>query len=715
MFRRSNPVADTVDKILAETNAADLGRSDILDALRLSELVIDQGPLNTNPIRTASKQLDSYVGWVYAAVQILSADIGAQPYSVWRDRNKDREEAELHPILVRPNNQQSWEDLAELTDVHLDLTGRAYWHLLRGRVGGELVGIEAIPPSWITGPKIESGQLIGWKYLVPGKSETILPREDVIFMKWPHPINPLDGASPVQSFALSFNMDMYSRAYTGELMQHRAVPQGFITSDQELLEEQANTYSERWLKRYGYGRTEQGPAVLGKGASYTSLSLSLRDLAFLELAQLSRDQILAIYRVPASKLGLTDQSNFANSREAANSYAENALMPRLTKQSRAINTWLMPLLYDDGSYFEYESPIRRDVAAIEARSREDLKAGVITVNEHREVLGRDPDPNGDVYYIPLGIRIVEEIEPRDPLAIAPAIPDDEPDDDDPDKDRGRRLAIPERCLDDQGYELSGLQFLAVQDEAERKLKAATRRLFSKESKLIIAELKKNTDGYTTFNPDWDVEKDSLVDDVLNLTRAEWNEDIAKASLDSLEKGFGLLGNEVPAKFLLSWDLYQPTAERWAIANAGKKVKDIQGLTRDEVGKIIAEGVESGKPIADIAKEISEQFNSYKGYRADRIARTETANAVNEGKYSHAKESERQFGVSYLKTWNAVAESDRSRPEHQPGAIAPAQTIARSESFIVNGETMDRPLDPRGSAGNVINCRCTLTMEVVEDE
>lgn len=728
-------------------NAADLGREDILSALSLAEMVNTGGVLDINPIRSTKKQLDSYVGWVYAAVQILSADIAAQEFNVWKQvgvNKKDRKEVEKHPVLLRPNTHQTWEDFSEISNTHMDLAGKAYWHIMRKGSSAEVAGIEAIPPSWINGYKLDSsGRLLYWKLIIPGKTETQLPAEDVIVVKWPHPTNPLDGASPVQAFALSWNIDMYARAYTGELLQNRAQPSGFISSELEINKVAADTLRERWLSRYGEGRTTEGPAVLGKGATYTPISMSIKDLAFLELANLSRDQILAIYRVPASKLGLTEKSPLASAREAANSYAENALMPRMSKQTRASNTWLIPLLYPGETevYVEYVSPIRRDIESIEKRSRDDLKGGSITLNEHRETIGKDPDPNGDVYYLPLGMRIVDEIAPRDPLAIAPTVPDD--DDDDPDKNSEAKQVNDgwayqsiayfrkyETNLTDADFELSGLRFLAAQKKLESKLRGDTRKLFSKEAKLLIASLKEksanNTPPYLSLNHlfnirmvEWEegdnVLKCGLVEDVLNLTSAEWNADLGAASLESLEKGFGLLGKEVPAKFLLNWEIYEETAVRWATENAAKKVKDIQALTQKEMSKLIVDGIESGDSIADISKSISEKFNDYKGYRSDRIARTETADAVNEGKFSHAKESERRLEIGYLKTWNAVGESERSRPEHQPDAISPAQTIPLNELFVVNGESMERPLDPRGSAGNIIHCRCTLTMEVVEED
>jgi HK97 family phage portal protein len=740
-------------QVPVETRADSIGRDDILTALRVNELVGLDGPLNTRPIRTPSQQLDSYLGWVYAAVQILSGDVSARPYSVFNTTGASKrewEEVELHPALIRPNEHQTWEDFAELTSVHLDLAGRAYWHFISSTPGGQVQGMETIVPSWVVGFDIENGRLVRWRIQVPGKQLTKIDAEDIVFMRWPHPTNPLDGASPIQAFALSYNIDLYARAYTGELLQNRAQPQGIISSEQTVTQEQADMLSERWLDRYGEGETKNGPAVLGQGAAYQAISLSVRDLAFLELAQLSRDQMLAIYRVPASKLGLVEDANLANSREAANTYAENALVPRLNKQQRAINTRVLTRLYDDATNlkFEYESPIRRDVNAEVTRSHQGLVSGTVRVNEHRETLGLEPDPNGNVYYIPLGVRIVEDIEPREPFAPAPVpLPDDDGDEpDDTDKSIAAAMAKFGKFvnsieagvvtkLSDQDFELSGLRFKAVQAAVESKMKAALRRLFSNQAKLIISKLKgsnsvdlevaviaymkefreraltwtdPNSEEFLALPPI----KFGIVDDAISETAAEWNKVLSQLTLDSFENGFELLSNEVASAHLLDFELFQASAATWANSQAGHAIVGIQATTQKEVGALIANAVEEGDSIAKISKAISDKFDTYKGFRAETIARTETSNATNFGKHFHVSESERQLGISYLKTWNPV-EGDRTREHHRAQNISPAQTIPFAEDFIVNGEAMARPLDDRGSADNVINCRCTTTVEVIE--
>lgn len=63
----------------------------------------------------------------------------------------------------------------------------------------------------------------------------------------------------------------------------------------------------------------------------------------------------------------------------------------------------------------------------------------------------------------------------------------------------------------------------------------------------------------------------------------------------------------------------------------------------------------------------------------------------------------QAGISGMgKTWITVGD-DRVRPAH---AAANGETVPINQPFIVGGEKLFFPGDPRGSPWNIINCRCS---------
>ncbi len=138
-----------------------------------------------------------------------------------------------------------------------------------------------------------------------------------------------------------------------------------------------------------------------------------------------------------------------------------------------------------------------------------------------------------------------------------------------------------------------------------------------------------------------------------------------------------------------------------IATARKVFQQtIQKLMTDE--SFMAEGADAQ------ARILRRKFKEVSQYQALRIVRTESALAANFA----TQETARQIfpGSQMSKEWIAGSDA-RVRPAHRE---ADGQIVKFDEDFLVGGESLAYPGDPRGSAGNVINCRCSTAPIPDED-
>jgi hypothetical protein len=153
---------------------------------------------------------------------------------------------------------------------------------------------------------------------------------------------------------------------------------------------------------------------LGKGAQFQTLSAHIKDLEFLNLARVSRDQILAAYHVPASKLGLVEDASRANGEESDRVYTSLCLGPRLRRYHEPITLRVLPRLGLDPSRFVFEfDPVEvADKTFNRDAAQTAFTAGAITLDEYRERIGFPPEQNGNgaVYFVPLGSTVVENPE-----------------------------------------------------------------------------------------------------------------------------------------------------------------------------------------------------------------------------------------------------------------------------------------------------------------
>ncbi len=171
---------------------------------------------------------------------------------------------------------------------------------------------------------------------------------------------------------------------------------------------------------------------------------------------------------------------------------------------------------------------------------------------------------------------------------------------------------------------------------------------------------------------------------------------------------------------LDEDLWDEFMQEWAMREAGIKIVSINNYTKDEFIRLIREQITYGHEyglgrdqIADrIYKQLPKEWNLSTYWKAQRIAQTEVIGASNRASFEAASRT----GYNMTKTWLTAPLGLAKNERHAlPGAIM-QETVQMHEKFKVDGgngyEDMDCPGDANASPENVINCRCTITYEII---
>lgn len=93
------------------------------------------------------------------------------------------------------------------------------------------------------------------------------------------------------------------------------------------------------------------------------------------------------------------------------------------------------------------------------------------------------------------------------------------------------------------------------------------------------------------------------------------------------------------------------ASRWARAHAGELIKDLNETSRQALRKTISDGIREGKKITHLRRDIQSEFRFMVKTRADRIARTETANALGNSFMERGRQLNIK-GKKWLASWNS---------------------------------------------------------------
>jgi Phage Mu protein F like protein len=138
----------------------------------------------------------------------------------------------------------------------------------------------------------------------------------------------------------------------------------------------------------------------------------------------------------------------------------------------------------------------------------------------------------------------------------------------------------------------------------------------------------------------------------------------------------------------------------------EKAHLITDATKNVLKEKLQAAIDNGDSVQAFAKTVRDTFDGFEVARSVTIARTEITGSIGYG----ATETLSDEGYPE-KEWSAVGD-ERTRDAHD---AADGQTVPIDQPFLVGGESLMFPGDPRGSPENVINCRCTpLGTGVPED-
>jgi len=145
-----------------------------------------------------------------------------------------------------------------------------------------------------------------------------------------------------------------------------------------------------------------------------------------------------------------------------------------------------------------------------------------------------------------------------------------------------------------------------------------------------------------------------------------------------------------------------------------RIVSVQGNALLQVEKMLARFANDpefmGLGIEEKGRILRRKIKGLSNYQAERIARTETATAANQA----TKQSALDFfgGVQNMdKIWNHGGTKD-PRPSH---IALDGVKIPADQKFNVGGELMDEACQFGASAGNVINCGCSVTYVEKEEK
>ena len=674
-------------------------------------LVGDVGEsITVSEYKTKQAQLMANVGWVYAANQVIADDCSAVRLKLMHKMaDGDEEEVYSHEILDLlddPNNVITAKQLWNLYYSYLNLTGEAYI-LKLDQNGNALEDKSKLPSALFPLPSHLCDFHVGeksWDESYVLYNGDRYPINAVLRDINPDPENIYNGMSIVRKASLTVDTDIQMKRWNNKLFKNGARPGVVVEVPDQLKDDAYNRLKQQFDEQYRGVGNAFNRVILEGGAKMSPFMMTTQDLDFLESKRFTRDEILAMFKVSGSNLGITEDVNRANAEAQEYSYAKRCIKPRLEQFVDFMNKRLLRPIYGGEYKLDFEDPIPENT---EMRLRE-AEAGVnkwLTINEVRDMYGREAlqNGNGDQLYVPISNVPIEDLEYLNDDTTNQPTNETAEQNGTATEQLSHPKAIENRTeignAKVKEYTLKAVKY-------ERMIMRASRNMFNKQKQDV---------------------KDWLQDNASNLNKAfvkrkdwasnmvDWEEYTNEFTAE-LEKIFAIIIDEIGTEAFNAlvegeFDPYTQTIQNFIKTNSLQVAKEINTETEKQIRATLAQGMRENETIQELTARIMHVFGAASTYRAFMIARTEAAMAEN---YSDVVAWE-QTGVVESKQWFTAEDEHVCGFCHEMDGV----TITLKQSFFNKGDVMmfedkngkphEMMLDFRtiGEPPLHPNCRCVL--------
>lgn len=673
--------------------------------------------------------------YVFACVDMISKKVAATQSWLYLIKNSkgDTEEILSHPIIDlmdRPNPFQDHDEFFKITSINLNLCGDAFWFKVRNE-RGDVVELWNLRPDYVEIVKDPELFIKAYKFHKgDGTTEVLMP-DDVVHFRMPTPLSDYEGTSAIKSANVRIDTENYASLYQRDFFLNNARPDGIIKANvgANLTEEQKNEIREEFERRHkGVGKNSR-LAVLEGDIAYQQISISQREMDFIESLKFTRDDILVAFHMPKILVSVTDDVNRATAETGMNIFLSEMVDPQNQLLWKKINEQLVASDFDEALFFVPDQQAKKDRATVLADYESGLKNSYLTINEVRAEENRAPIEGGDVLYMPLNLVPIGGLTQETREMIRNKYEERQK----IEAERARRkvfegrgllykkLALKEEMVKqlNNEFKINTVENLKIIREAQKSLKAKVgkktvgliqRELREQYADMIIkaidqraktmksavdrqaAEQQNKLLAILSDKITKDLKSKGMSRELKNTIKEFYNEESAIWA----EFAFPFITEFLQSSAVESLSMVNPQktfnltpAIQIALKARAKQFGlEVNQTTRERINEAISAGLEAGEGMIQISDRISSVYQDFPLWRSDLIARTESTAANNEGML----EAYRQSEVATHKEWIATKD-DRTRPEH----MALDGEIVKIDELFSNG--LKYPSEP--------NCRCVI--------
>jgi HK97 family phage portal protein len=338
---------------------------------------------------------------VHRAVRLVAESIGGLTFVLF-DGEREAAQHPLLDLIARPNPRQDGAALLEAVTAHLLLAGNAYIEAvtLDERVR-ELYALRPDRMKVVPGP---DGWPEAYEYNVGARRvrfEQSASLPPILHLTLFNPLDDHYGLAPLEAAAIAVDTHNAAAKWNKALLDNAARPCGALVyagpQGQALSDPQFERLRRELDTNYT-GATNAGrPLILEGGLDWKTMSMSPKDMDFMEAKHAAAREIALAFGVPPMLLAIPGDNTYSNYQEASRVFWRQSVLPLAGRIAGALTQWLAPV-FGEGLRLAADTDrieaLSGDRAALWARV---TNAPFLTLNEKRAATGYAPVEGGDVF------------------------------------------------------------------------------------------------------------------------------------------------------------------------------------------------------------------------------------------------------------------------------------------------------------------------------
>lgn len=647
-------------------------------------------------------QLKANKNFVYDCVSLISEQCGNYTPMVQKKRGDQWEtiDHELISLIRRPGGAdlkaQSFSefDLWEATSTLMLLQGHCYWYMANGKDTGrprEIVVMRADKVG--TDINKTTGEIDGYFIRQAVGDPIPLAVEEVLHFKFYNPEDPYGGKSIVSAASDYIATDESTASFTKNFFGNNAGLSGVLNVKGEVTKGAFRKFSRGWREKYqGVDNAGKIAILRESDATFTKVGLGLDELDMQSLRDMTIQDVAMAFKVPLALLGKTEQTGLGRGNVEVYEYifAKYNIDKKMIRFDKVLQ-FALERYYKvlPAEYRVIHENIIPEDKEFELAERTAAVDKWLTRDEIRDEEGLDPLTGGEKLYAPAMTTALEDIASSSDTTSS--------------QSKGITVKIvraaKKKDLTAHQIERFRATLMRNQLQYEKQYRRKIKPVFRAQRADVLFNLEAHSSSLAK------AAEQKLFDDA--AYDALLTEKITPVLIDlaSTQGALALVfAGDDENEFMVTAPIRE-TIEQTTRRMATKYNDDT--LTR--LNDTLAEGIQAGEGIGKLKDRVSSVFDDVEGYRAERIARTETLHASNEA----TAWAYRQTGYVTQKAW-AV----------NPGACAECsdfdgKTVPLDDDFLGLGETHTFT-DENGDEQEIVNtydtveepplhpnCRCTI--------